>query len=83
MLVLCERHARNAPGTDVAPGRLQQTAAHELRGRPDAGRGDESGRLDVEPIEARYANTRRLGDLARVLFFGSFLSLVVLAMSVR
>jgi hypothetical protein len=85
ILALCERHARNAAGTDVAPGRLEQrllsTYAVDLM--PDEAVRAVASTWERPRRRARTPTASAISLAWVVLFFGSFLGLVALAMSVR
>jgi hypothetical protein len=85
ILALCERHARNAAVNDVAPDRLQQrlltTYAVDLM--PDEAVRAVASTWKRPRRRARTPAASAISLALVVLFFGSFLGLVVLAMSVR
>jgi hypothetical protein len=85
ILALCERHARNAAGTDVGPGRLEQRllSAYAVDLMPDEAVRAVASTWERPRRRARTPAASAVSLAWAVLFFGSFLGLVALAMSVR
>jgi hypothetical protein len=85
ILALCERHARNAGVTDVTPDRLQQRllTTYAVDPMPDEAVRAVASTWKRPRRRARTPAASAISLALVVLFFGSFLGLVVLAMSVR